>query len=123
MAPGPAWAPALRTATVGGVVTAAALAALGIAVAPAVGAAAVGIAAATMFGSRRGQAATRRRQAETTAIDAAVRDELSRLMSVLSAELDAGNTKLRAAADSEFTDLERSLAAAEQHASRVQAGR
>ena len=122
VAPGPAWAPALRTATVGGVVTAAALAALGIAVAPAVGAAAVGIAAATMFGSRRGQAATRRRQAETTAIDAAVRDELSRLMSVLSAELDAGNTKLRAAADSEFTDLERSLAAAEQHASRVQAG-
>ena len=121
-APGPAWAPALRTATVGGVVTAAALAALGIAVAPAVGAAAVGIAAATMFGSRRGQVAARQRQAETTAIEAAVRDELSRLMSVLSAELDAGNTKLRAAADSEFTDLERSLAAAEQHAGQLQAG-
>ena len=65
--PGPAWAPALRTATVGGVVTAAALAVLGVAVAPAVGAAAVGVAAATVFGSRRGQAATRRRQAETTA--------------------------------------------------------
>ena len=119
--PGPAWAPALRTATVGGVVTAAALAVLGVAVAPAVGAAAVGVAAATMFGSRRGQAAARRRRAETAAVDAAVRDELSRLMSVLSAELDADTTKLRAAADIEFTDLERSLATAEEHASRLQA--
>jgi len=119
--PGPAWAPALRTATVGGVVTAAALAVLGVAVAPAVGAAAVGVAAATVIGSRRGQAAARRRRAEEAAVDAAVRDELSRLMSVLSAELDAGTTKLRAVADTEFTDLERSLTAAEEHASRFQA--
>ncbi|HEX2745269.1 MAG TPA: hypothetical protein VHN16_12825 [Streptosporangiaceae bacterium] len=119
--PGPVWAPALRTATVGGVVTAAALAALGVAVAPALGAAAVGVAAATMFGSRRGQAATRRRT-ETAAVDTAVRTELSRLMSVLSAELDAGRTKLRAATDAEFTDLDRSLAAAQEHASRLQAG-
>ncbi len=119
--PGPAWAPALRTATVGGVVTAAALAVLGVAVAPAVGAAAVGVAAATVIGSRRGPAAARRRRTEEAAVDAAVRDELSRLMSVLSAELDAGTTKLRAAADTEFTDLERSLAAAEEQASRLQA--
>ncbi len=118
--PGPAWAPALRTATVGGVVTAAALAVLGVAVAPAVGAAAVGVAAATIIGSRRGQAAGRRR-AEEGAVDAAVRDELSRLMSVLSAELDAGTTKLRAAADTEFTGLEHSLAAAEEHAGQLQA--
>ena len=119
--PGPAWAPALRTATVGGVVTAAALAVLGVAIAPAVGAAAVGVAAATVIGSRRGPAAARQRRAGEAAVDAAVRDELSRLMSVLSAELDAGTTKLRAAADTEFTDLERSLAAAEEHASRLQA--
>ena len=119
--PGPAWAPALRTATVGGVVTAAALTVLGIAVAPAVGAAAVGVAAATVIGSRRGQSSARQRRADETAIDAAVRDELSRLMSVLSAELDADTTKLRAAADTEFTDLERSLAEVEENPSRLQA--
>jgi hypothetical protein len=106
------WAPALRTATVGGVVTAAALAALGIAVAPAVGAAAVGVVAATVVGSRRGPGASQRRT-ETTRVDAAVRAELSGLMSVLSAELDAGSAKLRAAADSEFADLESLLTSAE----------
>ncbi len=120
-APGPAWAPALRTATVGGVVTAAALTVLGVAVAPAVGAAAVGVAAATVIGSRRGSLAARSRT-ESAAIDSAVRDELSRLMSALSAELDAGTAKMRAATDAEFTDLERSLDAAQEQASQPQAG-
>jgi hypothetical protein len=119
-APGPAWAPALRTATIGGVVTAAALAVLGVAVAPAVGAAAVGVAAATVIGSRRGPMAARRRT-EAAAIDAGVRDELSRLMSVLTDELDAGTAKLRAATGAEFTRLESSLAAAEERAGQLQA--
>jgi hypothetical protein len=117
--PGAAWAPVLRTATVGGVVTAAALAVLGVAVAPAVGAAAVGVAAATVFGARLNPAAGRRR-AEMTAVDAAIRDELAGLMSVLSAELQASSGHVRAAADAEFTALERTLAAAEEQAARPQ---
>ena len=117
--PGPAWVPVLRTATVGGVVTAAALAVLGVAVAPAVGAAAVGVAAATAFGAARHPGAERRR-AEMTAIETAVRDELTELMSVLSAELQADAVKLRAAADAEFAALERSLAAAEEQAAQLQ---
>jgi hypothetical protein len=115
---GPAWAPVLRTATVGGVVTATALTVLGVALAPAVGAAAVGVAAATAFGAIRNPGAERR-QAEMTAIDAAIRDELSGLMSVVSAELQASSGKLRAATDMEFTALERSLATAEEQADRL----
>ena len=117
-APGPAWAPVLRTATVGGVVTATALTVLGVAVAPAVGAAAVGVAAAMAFGAMRNPGAERRR-AEMTAIDKAIRDELSGLMAVLSAELQASSAKLRAATDAEFAALERSLATAEEQAGRL----
>lgn len=115
---GPAWAPVLRTATVGGVVTATALTVLGVALAPAVGAAAVGVAAATAFGAMRNPGAERR-QAEMTAIDTAIRDELSGLMSVVSEELQASSGKLRAATDMEFTALERSLATAEEQAGRL----
>jgi hypothetical protein len=116
-APGTAWAPALRTAAVGGVVTAAALAALGVAVAPAVGAAAIGIAAAAVFGNWQNPA-TAQRRAHAMAMDAALRDELSRLMSVLSAELEAASAKLRAAVDAEFSGLESRMAAADEQARR-----
>lgn len=120
-APGTAWAPALRTAAVGGVVTAAALAALGVAVAPAIGAAAVGIAAAAVFGNWQNPAAAQRR-ANATVMDAALRDELSRLMSVLSAELETASAKLRATVDAEFSGLESRLAAADEQARRRPAG-
>jgi hypothetical protein len=120
-APGTAWGPALGTAAVGGVVTAAALAIMGVALVPVIGAAAAGVAAATLVGARRGPVAGRQ-QTAATALDTAVRDELSKLASAVSAQLDADAATVRATADARFTELERALAAAEEQARQVHDG-
>jgi hypothetical protein len=111
---GSSWSPALRSAAVGGVVTAAAVAVLtgGIALAPVVGAAAIGVAAGALAGAPIGQL-TGRRQAPTDAVKAAVSDGISRLHATLTSELDDRAATVRQAADARFADLEHALAAAE----------
>jgi hypothetical protein len=103
------WTPALRTAAVGGVVTAAAAAALyGVALVPVVGGAAIGAAAGTLVRAPVSPLTRRRYHTDDGLVEAAT-VKLSSLHALLDRELDRHAATIRNATDVQFEGLERDL--------------
>lgn len=107
------WTPALRTAAVGGVVVAAAAAALyGIALVPVAGGAALGAAAGTLARVPVGPLARKRHSPDNGVVEA-VTAKISSLHALLVGELDEQAATVRQATDAGFEDVERALVRAE----------